>query len=88
MRGEALVKYMLRPPIAQERLRSLDDGLVRLELRRRFCDAGGVGSASTQATRSSASPTRCRINRWGSPSTSSGTATFSNTLQFWTSLKS
>jgi hypothetical protein len=31
---QALVKYGLRPPIAQERVKLLPDGLVRLELRR------------------------------------------------------
>lgn len=35
---EALCKYMLRPPIAQERLQLLDDGLVRIALRRPFRD--------------------------------------------------
>src|SRR5262249_25867771 len=36
---EALVKYILRPPIAQERLRLLPDDLVRIVLRRPFRDA-------------------------------------------------
>jgi hypothetical protein len=35
---EALVKYILRPPIAQERLRLVQDDLVRIELRRPFRD--------------------------------------------------
>lgn len=35
---EALVKYVLRPPIAQERVKLLSDGLVRIELRRPFRD--------------------------------------------------
>ena len=35
---EALVKYVLRPPLAQERLRLLPDDLVRIELKRRFHD--------------------------------------------------
>jgi hypothetical protein len=35
---EALVKYVLRPPIAQERVKLLPDGLVRIELRRAFRD--------------------------------------------------
>jgi hypothetical protein len=35
---EALCKYVLRPPLAQERLRLLDDGLVRIELKRPFSD--------------------------------------------------
>jgi hypothetical protein len=35
---EALVKYILRPPIAQERLRLLPDDLVRIVLRRPFRD--------------------------------------------------
>jgi hypothetical protein len=35
---EALCKYVLRPPLAQERLRLLDDALVRIELKRPFSD--------------------------------------------------
>jgi hypothetical protein len=35
---EALLKYVLRPPIAQERVKVLPDGQVRLELRRAFRD--------------------------------------------------
>ena len=35
---EALCRYVLRPPIAQDRLRLLDDGLVRIELKRAFYD--------------------------------------------------
>ena len=35
---EALYNYVLRPPFAQERLHLLDDGLVRIELRRPFRD--------------------------------------------------
>jgi hypothetical protein len=35
---EALVKYDLRPPMAQERVKLLSNGLVRIELRRAFCD--------------------------------------------------
>lgn len=35
---EGLCKYVLRPPLAQERVRLLDDGLVRLELKRPFGD--------------------------------------------------
>ncbi|UCC75136.1 MAG: transposase, partial [Gemmatimonadota bacterium] len=35
---EALVRYALRPPIAQERLKLLADDLVRIELRRPFGD--------------------------------------------------
>ena len=35
---QALCKYVLRPPIAQERVKLLPDGLVRLELRRAFRD--------------------------------------------------
>lgn len=35
---EALVRYVLRPPIAHERLKLLDSGLVRIELRRPFGD--------------------------------------------------
>jgi hypothetical protein len=35
---EALVRYALRPPIAQERLHILPDNLVRIELRRPFRD--------------------------------------------------
>jgi hypothetical protein len=35
---EALVRYALRPPIAQERLHILPDNLVRIELKRPFRD--------------------------------------------------
>ena len=35
---EALVQYILRPPIAQERLRLLPDDLVRIELKKPFRD--------------------------------------------------
>jgi hypothetical protein len=35
---EALCKYVLRPPIATERVQLLDDGLVRLVLKRPFTD--------------------------------------------------
>jgi hypothetical protein len=35
---EALCKYVLRPPIAQERVQLLADGLVRIQLRRPFRD--------------------------------------------------
>jgi hypothetical protein len=39
LRGrEALVRYALRPPIAQERLHILPDNLVRIELKRPFSD--------------------------------------------------
>jgi hypothetical protein len=35
---EALVRYALRPPMAQERLKILPDDLVRIELKRPFSD--------------------------------------------------
>ena len=35
---EALVRYALRPPLSQERLQLLPDGLVRIELKRPFRD--------------------------------------------------
>ena len=35
---EALVRYALRPALAQERLQLLDSGLVRIALRRPFRD--------------------------------------------------
>jgi len=35
---EALVRYVLRPPVSQERLELLGDGLVRIALRRPFGD--------------------------------------------------
>ena len=35
---EALLRYALRPPIAQERLHILPDDLVRIELKRPFSD--------------------------------------------------
>ena len=36
--GEALLRYVLRPPVAQERLRRLPDGLVRITLKRAYAD--------------------------------------------------
>ena len=35
---EALCKYILRPPVAQERVRLIADDLVRIELKRPFSD--------------------------------------------------
>src|SRR5690606_37503879 len=35
---EALCKYILRPPIAQQNIRLVSDDLVRLELKRPFSD--------------------------------------------------
>jgi hypothetical protein len=35
---EALLKYILRPPLAQERLLPAKDGLVRITLKRAFSD--------------------------------------------------
>jgi len=35
---EALLKYALRPPLARQRLELLDDGLVRITLKRAFSD--------------------------------------------------
>jgi hypothetical protein len=35
---EALLRYVLRPPIAQERLEARSDGLVRIPLKRAFAD--------------------------------------------------
>ncbi|MEO8903193.1 MAG: transposase, partial [Polyangiaceae bacterium] len=35
---EALLKYILRPPLATERLTAGPDGLVRITLKRAFCD--------------------------------------------------
>jgi hypothetical protein len=35
---EALIRYVLRPPIAQERVRPGPDGLVRIELKKPFAD--------------------------------------------------
>src|SRR5262249_43644466 len=46
---EALCKYVLRPPIATERVKLLDDGLVRLALKRPFTHrtpAGGLDPPS------------------------------------------
>jgi hypothetical protein len=37
---EALCKYILRPPPSQEHLHLLSDGLVRIELRKPYRDAG------------------------------------------------
>jgi Putative transposase len=35
---ESLCKYILRPPLAEERLELLDNGLVRIRLKRQFSD--------------------------------------------------
>jgi hypothetical protein len=35
---EALLRYVLRPPVAQERVEVRDDGLVRLSLKRAYAD--------------------------------------------------
>jgi hypothetical protein len=35
---ESLCKYILRPPLAEERLEQLDNGLVRIRLKRQFSD--------------------------------------------------
>ncbi|WP_437842660.1 hypothetical protein [Sorangium sp. So ce1153] len=35
---EALLRYVLRPPIAKERVEPQQDGLVRLSLKRAFAD--------------------------------------------------
>jgi putative transposase len=35
---EALLRYVLRPPLAQERLERQPDGLVRITLKRRYSD--------------------------------------------------
>src|SRR4030095_4748765 len=35
---EALLRYVLRPPIVQERIQPLESGLVRIALKRVYCD--------------------------------------------------
>jgi hypothetical protein len=45
-----LCKYILRPPLAQERLHLLDNGLVRVELRRAFSDGTVAADMDTQGT--------------------------------------
>ncbi|XYH94990.1 transposase [Sorangium sp. So ce1128] len=47
---EALLRYVLRPPIAQERVELQQDGLVRLSLKRAFAD--GTVAASMIRSRS------------------------------------
>ena len=51
---EALVRYALRPALAQERLKLLDGGLVRIQLRRSFRD-GTIGVDLDPLSR------RCRL---------------------------
>ncbi|WP_437815264.1 hypothetical protein [Sorangium sp. So ce1078] len=43
---EALLRYVLRPPSAQERVALQEDGLVRLSLERAFAD-GTVAVVAT-----------------------------------------
>ncbi len=42
----ALCKYILRPPLANDRLKILDDGDVRLELKKPWSDGDGRGEAA------------------------------------------
>lgn len=46
---EALCKYILRPPISQERLHLLPDGLVRIELRKPYRDGTPTPSTWTHS---------------------------------------
>jgi hypothetical protein len=41
-----LCKYILRPPLANDRLKILDDGDVRLELKKPWSDGDGRGEAA------------------------------------------
>jgi hypothetical protein len=41
-----LCKYILRPPLANDRLKILDDGLVRLEFKKPWSDGDGRGEAA------------------------------------------
>jgi hypothetical protein len=43
---ENLCKYILRPPLANDRLKILDDGNVRLEFKRPWSDGDGRGEAA------------------------------------------
>jgi hypothetical protein len=42
----ALCKYILRPPLASDRLKLLDDGNVRIELKKPWSDGDGRGEAA------------------------------------------
>jgi hypothetical protein len=42
----ALCKYILRPPLANERLKILDDGNVRLGFKKPWSDGDGRGEAA------------------------------------------
>jgi hypothetical protein len=42
----ALCKYILRPPLANDRLKILDDGVVRLEFKKPWSDGDGRGEAA------------------------------------------
>jgi hypothetical protein len=46
---EALVRYALRPPLSQQRLKLLPDALVRIELKRPFRDGAISVPARTQS---------------------------------------
>jgi hypothetical protein len=41
-----LCKYILRPPLANDRLKILDDGVVRLEFKKPWSDGDGRGEAA------------------------------------------
>jgi Transposase zinc-binding domain/Putative transposase len=56
---EALLRYVLRPPIAQERVEPRPDGLVRITLKRPFAD-GTVAATWTHSRSSAASLRACR----------------------------
>jgi hypothetical protein len=56
---QALVRYVLRPPLAQDRVRLLDDGMVRIALKRPFSD-GTRQSTWTRCRCSAAWQPRCR----------------------------
>jgi Putative transposase/Transposase zinc-binding domain len=73
---EALCKYVLRPPIASERVLLLDNGLVRIELKRPFSDGSrrrrsrsalaALPPLRRGAPAQDASPEVRRCPRWGS----------------------
>jgi hypothetical protein len=55
----ALLRYVLRPPIAQERVEIRPDGLVRVGLNRVYAD-GTVAIDWTHSRSSAGSPPACR----------------------------
>jgi len=55
---EALLRYVLRPPVAQERVEQRPDGLVRITLKKAYAD----GTIAVDAPEGQAISTR--VSRW------------------------